>query len=167
MSIAMPSRVTPAPTEPTARIRFVSQANDVETDSSRKNRVPRRSRGTRDGLPHFWESFHLDDGQLLEAGLPLAVPMDGLHDIPDPSADVHDAVVTRIETAFLHSCLRAMPSQQSEALRLRWGIACDGPHTQEEVAKRVGTSRTSVRRLLDKGMSELRRQFVLEELDAA
>jgi RNA polymerase sigma factor (sigma-70 family) len=114
------------------------------------------------------ESFTVSDELLLRAGLPVAVPVGrNLPDRPDEAADPYETVVTKLEVGHLYRALREIHPMQSKVVRLAWGIGCERPHTQREVAVRLGISQATVSRTLDKAMTELRTRFAVEQPQAA
>ena len=93
---------------------------------------------------------------LLAAGLPVATPVgDDLPNVADPDADVHDAAVVSIQAGLVHRYMRHLPPLERITLRLHYGLGGSTPHSQSEVAARVGLSRASVQRVLDSGLASL------------
>ena len=114
---------------------------------------------TPEGSAIEWESLSQIDEKLLALGFPIAFSAgDDLPDVEDES-DMDPSTVTDIRVGLLHRCLREMPALQSKVMRLSWGIGCDRPLAQAEVARRTGLSQASVSRALVDGMAELRLRF--------
>jgi RNA polymerase sigma factor (sigma-70 family) len=113
-----------------------------------------------------WQPDALDEALLAE-GLPVAFPYgDQPPELPDEDADVHEAAVRSIEHARLHRYIRQLPPADSKALRLYWGLG-GAPHSQGEVAERMGLTHDAVRWMLNRAMRALRVQYGVDLADHA
>lgn len=108
----------------------------------------------------YGEVFSDLDKRLLASGYPVAFPAGDLAEVADTdAAEEADAEVIDIRVGQLRRFLREMPALQSKVIRLYWGVGCERPHSQAEVAQRVGISQASVSRALAAGLAELCRRF--------
>ncbi len=84
--------------------------------------------------------------------------MDTLEDGTDLIEQVELSIHRRQLYRFLQECL---DSRELEILTLRYGLYGCAPHTQMEVADRLGISRSYVSRLEKKALAKLREQYEL------
>jgi DNA-directed RNA polymerase specialized sigma subunit len=98
------------------------------------------------------------DRHLLADGYLVAVSPGGEPRRMSPERDVASQVMD-IRVGQLRRFLGEMPALQSKVLRHFWGIGCERPHSQVEVAEHIGISQASVSRMLSAGMEELCRRF--------
>ena len=82
--------------------------------------------------------------------------MDTLEDGTDLVEQAELSIQSKQLYRFLHECL---DERELEILSLRYGICGQMPHTQMEVADKLGISRSYVSRLEKKALSRLREQF--------
>jgi len=159
---------TSALTTPTApaRLRAVPELGTSEYEEFVAELLAEEELSERDLAARNWQPDALDEALLAE-GLPVAFPYgDQPPELPDEDADVHKAAVRSIEHARLHRYIRQLPPTDNKALRLYWGIGGE-PHSQGEVAERMGLTLDAVRWTLNRAMRALRAHYGVDLVDKA
>ena len=82
-----------------------------------------------------------------------------LWEIPDPEADVFDAVEALLlpdrTQDHLHECLATLPAVERQVIRLSFGF--DGlPLTVRQIEQRLGISKSSVSRIRHRALQRMR-----------
>lgn len=162
---AVNTSASTAPTVP-ARLRAVPEPGTIEYDEFIDEVLADEELSESELAARNWQPDALDEALLAE-GLPVAFPYgDQPPELPDEDADVHEAAVRSIEHARLHRYIRQLPPADNKALRLYWGIGGE-PHSQGEVAERMGLTPDAVRWMLNRAMRALRAQYGVDLVDKA
>lgn len=106
---------------------------------------------------------------LLALGHPVAAPYgDRIPEVIDETQDVPELAITSLQIEQLALYLAEMDPTTSRVMKMYHGVFGTQRCNQPQIAKRLGISIWKVRALCDKGMTELRARFAVddEELDA-
>ncbi len=80
--------------------------------------------------------------------------------LPDPSADVHQAAVTKIEEARVRSFVRKLPMLERKVIVARYGLAGE-ELTCRQAASQLGISASGVSAIEHRALDRLRAMYGL------
>ena len=95
---------------------------------------------------------------------PIDVDKEGnsltLQDIMSDDENMFDKIDLRLKAEQMYMLIeKHLSPREKKILIMRYGLFCSKPHTQREVAKELGISRSYVSRIEKKAIDILRREF--------
>jgi len=98
---------------------------------------------------------------------PIGVDKEGNEiTLSDVLGTAPEAVETHVETVFeqdrLRSKLQHLTRREKKVIALRFGLADGAKRTQQEIARRLGISRSYVSRIEKRALTKLTKEFGLE-----